>query len=206
MTDSLPQVDIALPRGDRTVIWPTLIAVGVAIVAALAWATIVGFFPLLLFVLILFGVTTGIPLVAAFVVIALLIVAIRSILRREWRRAISYAVPSVVVLAIVFNIGAIANLCREVGDRAHFYLMRSRYIAEVAAKSGSGQPRLLVWNWGGMLWSSKGVVYDESDEIMRPTADQTADWKSRAGSSELACGDYGFEPMGDHFYLAYFPC
>jgi len=206
MTDPPREGDSAsevLPD-DRIVAWPIILTVAVP----LAWAMIVGFFPILLFGLVIIGVSSGIPLTAALAVIALFpaIIAVRSILRGRWRRGISYAVLPIAALAIAFDVGGFMNLSREVGDRTHFYLMRTQYLAEVAANPSDGQPRLRVWNWGGMLWSSAGVVYDESDEIMRPAADQSADWKSRANNSELACGNYGFEPMGGHFYLAYFPC
>lgn len=206
MTNPLREADIVseVPPDDKIIVWPIILTVAVP----LAWATIVGFFPLLLLGFVIFGVSFGTPLVVALAVILLLfaIMAVRSILGGRWRRAISYAVPLVAALVVAFNVGGFINLCREVGDRTHFYLMRSQYVADLGAQPRDGQPRLRVWNWGGMLWASNGVVYDESDEIMRPAVDQSADWKSRANNSELACSGYGFEPLGSHFYLVYFPC
>jgi hypothetical protein len=204
MSNPLHEGLIASESDDKIILWPIILTV----VVSLAWAIAVGFFPLVLFALVIFGLSSGIPLAAALAVVAVFpaIAVVRSALRGRWRRAISYAVPAVVAVVVALDVDGFAKLSREAGDRAHFYLMRPQYVAEVAAKPSDGQPRLRVWNWGGMVWSSKGVVYDESDEIMRPVADQTADWKSRARNSELACDGYGVESLGNHFYLAYFPC
>jgi hypothetical protein len=63
-----------------------------------------------------------------------------------------------------------------------------------------------VFNWGGMVWASSGVVYDESDQVARPQERQSDDWRERASGTELACEGYGVRPLLDHYYLVSFPC
>jgi hypothetical protein len=189
-------------RPDSFVRWPLIV---VLVVSAL-WAVVVGFFPLLLFMLIFVFWLPAVLLLGAGM--AATLVAVAAARHKAWRRAVSAAVLPVAMVAIALNFTGFSQLCREVGDHVHFYLERSEYLAEVRATRNLGQPVLKVWNWGGMIWSSKGVVYDESDEIALPPEQQSAAWKNRVGRSggELVCRDYGFEPMGSHFYLAYFPC
>jgi hypothetical protein len=176
-------------------------------VTAILWLVWIGFpaelnfwpLDLLIFVPVIVLVMLGATVVAV-------VIIIRALRTKRWRSAISAAVLPLVAIAVcIYPYGAMQTL-REAGDRFHFYVMRSHYLAEVAARSNEAQPRLIVWNWGGMIWSSKGVIYDESDEIALPVTSQSADWKSRASGSELVCGDYSFEALGNHFYLTYFPC
>ena len=189
-------------KPDKIVLWPII----VGLVFTALWAVIVSFDPVLLFMLVVnFSVPATLLLGAG---LAATLVAIAAARRKAWRRAVSAAVLPAAIIAAGLNFTAFSRLCVEVGDRVHFYLKQSEYMGEVRAERSPGEPVLKVWNWGGMLLSSKGVVYDESDEIALPADQQSAEWKNRVSRSggELACNGYGFEPLGAHFYLAYFPC
>ena len=189
-------------KPDRFLRWPLIVVLAVTAL----WVVILGFFPVFLFMLVVFS---GLPAIFLFGAgVAATLVAIAAARRKSWRRAVSAAVLPLAMIAAALDFTGFNQLCAEVGDRAHFYLKRSEYLAEVGATRKPGEPVLRVWNWGGMFWSTKGVVYDESDEIALPPDQQSVAWKNRASSrrGELACGGYGFEPLGAHFYLAYFPC
>jgi hypothetical protein len=74
-----------------------------------------------------------------------------------------------------------------------------------------GAPRLWVLDVGDMIWSSRGYVYDESDEILRAPEAHSAAWTARAAHSELSCGYYarpfpGHLTFTRHWYLVSFPC
>jgi hypothetical protein len=203
MNEINPQTQIGTKNAkrDALVLWPAALAIGLPA----AWAVIAGFpevdipggfflFPLLLLA------WCGSTIAAAIVTIA----ALR---RGHWCRGGSAALLPIIFLVAALNFVGFAQLCREAGDRFHFYVMRRSYLAQVAATPSLGHPRLLIWNWGGMIFSTKGVVYDESDEIALPPDKQSMEWKTNPGLGELACeGGYAFEPMGDHLYLAWFPC
>ncbi len=93
----------------------------------------------------------------------------------------------------------------------HFLVKRPSYVEAIRATPPNGEPRLVVFNLGGMIWSSRGFVYDESDEVVREPSRQSSAWKARAQDSELGCG-YGAQPMlgsfafSRHWYLASFAC
>ena len=150
----------------------------------------------------------GIPLLlvlwfsAALVAVARGILAARSGFRR---RSLSLAVLPVLVLTAAVQPIAFVRFCCHVGDILHFEIMRPYYLAQVS-EMPNGAPRLAVFNWGGMVWASTGVIYDESDEVALPAGRQSVAWQERANRTDLVCEGYGVEPMGGHFYLGYFPC
>ena len=63
-----------------------------------------------------------------------------------------------------------------------------------------------MFNWGGDIAITIGVVYDESDEVILPADHQSEAWKLRVAQNELSCDGYTVQPMGGHFYLAEFRC
>ena len=91
-------------------------------------------------------------------------------------------------------------------DLLHFAARYPHYRAAIEALPDNSEPRLLVFNFGGMIWASRGVVYDESGEIEKPAAQQSEAWKRRADRTELGCGSYLYTPLIRRFYLADFPC
>jgi hypothetical protein len=91
----------------------------------------------------------------------------------------------------------------ETGERIHFHVMRRSYLEEVAKLPSTGEPRFVLWQWGG-FGVGHGVVYDESDEI--PLPERSSAWKKRVENTEAgACGVWG-TPLGDHFYLVRTGC
>jgi hypothetical protein len=103
------------------------------------------------------------------------------------------------------------HLCNDGGDVVHFIVERSSYLNEIRAIPLNGEPRLLVFNRGGMSWASRGYVYDESDEVVREVSQRSASWRARADKTELSCGYYarpfpGHFSFTQHWYLASFAC
>ncbi len=84
-------------------------------------------------------------------------------------------------------------------------------MSAVRATQCNGEPKLLTFNLGGMIWASRGFMYDESDEVVREHFTRSAGWKARAQNSELGCS-YGAMPipgpsaLTKHWYLASFAC
>jgi hypothetical protein len=139
------------------------------------------------------------------------ILTVRWLWRRVWQRAAISAVLPFVVLAASLNFLAFTRFCNNAGDAVHFYVRYSAYANAVRATEQSEGPRLLIFNLGGMIWASRGFVYDESDEVLKEPSTQSAGWKARAKNSELGCG-YGAIPMPgpssftQHWYIASFGC
>lgn len=156
------------------------------------------------FIYVLFGMTTIFLawLALAFASALLVIVAL---LQRDWRKAASWSVVTLVIgfSAIHHNyVRAYTNLA---GDALNFAVNLSHYRERIAAMPNDA-PKLVVFNRGGMIWASGGVVYDDSDEVRLPPGEQSAAWKARADRSELGCGGFHVTPLFGHFYLADFPC
>lgn len=94
-------------------------------------------------------------------------------------------------------------------DYEHFRAMRPSYDAAIATLPKDGH-RYDEFNWGGMLFASKGVVYDETDEVGLPFGRQSARWKKRMRPTDLTCGGEGpigeVMPLGGHYYVVSFGC
>jgi hypothetical protein len=139
-----------------------------------------------------------------------LVVSVRRIRRRDWSRAATSAVLPLVILIAGMQFRKF-HLCNYGGDVVHFMARRSAYLEEIRAFPPVGEPRLLVFNRGGMQWSSRGYVYDENDELLRSQTLRPARWTARADQTELSCGYYA-EPFPGHFsftqhwYIASFNC
>ena len=103
------------------------------------------------------------------------------------------------------------HLCNYGGEVVHFIARRSSYLEEIRTTPNDGNPRLLVFNRGGMVWASQGYVYDETDEVIRAESLRSSTWKARADQTELGCG-YLAQPFPGHFsftrhwYIASFDC
>jgi hypothetical protein len=137
--------------------------------------------------------------------------AVRSPRKRAWRQAVASLVLPLVIVGVGLNFTGFIRFCNTAGDTVHFYLRRPAYVKVVSATPPNGNARLVTINLGGMIWASRGFVYDESDEIMRETSAQSTGWKARAQNSELGCG-YGAVPipgpsaLAQHWYIASFAC
>jgi hypothetical protein len=122
-----------------------------------------------------------------------------------WSRAFSYFVLPLACIAAFSQPVFFLRNANYIGQVLNFEIMRPAYQARIDALPRTGEPKLVVFNRGGMVWHSEGVVYDESDEVVRPQADRTTAWKLRASNTELGCG-YWAGALSGHFYLADFDC
>lgn len=186
---------------DRIVYWPLFIVLLVSAVLVICRASPIG--PDFAYVLI------GTPLLLLVLILAAVPAAMRiPRLARggRWRCAASYAVLPSVVLVNIAGPLAYLRACDLVGDLIHFEIMRDTYIASIEHLPDGHTPKLVVFNWGGMIWSSAGVIYDQSDEVTLPPEQQSPAWLERASKTELGCGGYSVTSVGGHFYLAAFPC
>jgi hypothetical protein len=187
-------------------LWPVWAAIGLPLLLVMLNATPIG--PNFVFVMI------GVPALFftwACLGVWALIISARRIWRREWSGAMTSAVLPLVILIAALQFWEFIYLCNYGGDVLHFIARRSSYLEEIRATPRDGKPRLLVFNLGGMSWSSRGYVYDESDEVVRTESPQSAAWRERAAQTELSCG-YHAEPFPGHFkstqhwYIASFNC
>jgi hypothetical protein len=195
-----------LSRKNGASLWPLWVAIGFPLLLVALEATPLA--PDFVFVLVgvpaLLLVWTGLGFWAA-------ILAFRCLARREWKRAVIRALLPLVVLGASLQPMAFIRFCNNAGDAVHFYLRHPAYMQTVRATPTNGEPRLIIFNLGGMSWASRGFVYDERDEIMRDPSRQSPNWKVRAQESELGCG-YGAVPMpgpytlAKHWYIASFAC
>ena len=186
---------------DRMQRWPSVIAVGIPMLLIVIRATPVGAD----FVYVVMGIP-ALLLIWLLAAVAALAMALRSLKARAWRRSLSRAIlPLTVVAAFIqprFSIASI-NLA---GDLIHFEMVQSRYLAELATMPKTAEPKLVIFDWGGWITMSNGVVYDESDEVALPAGQRSPAWKARANDTELNCSAYAVRAIGDHFYLADFIC
>jgi hypothetical protein len=117
--------------------------------------------------------------------------------------------PGVLVVAsilLAFNFFPLVRGCNYLGGALRFSLTRSYYEQQIALLPVGDKPRLAVFIWGGMIWASRGVVYDESDEIAMPPGQQSALWKDKARGGELSCGNWDARRLWSHYYLVGFSC
>jgi hypothetical protein len=140
-----------------------------------------------------------------------LVASICHVRHRDWSQALISAVLPVVIICAATHFWGFVHFCNDAGDVVHFVAERPSYLRALRATQSNGDPRLAVFNRGGMIWASRGYVYDESDEIIRDESLQTSTWKSRARDTELGCGYFAKPFPGDfsfthHWYLASFGC
>jgi len=119
--------------------------------------------------------------------------------------------------ALVPVLGTAALLYgQHIGDVLRFEIERPSYVAAVAAlraggryndsvESDPGPPMVAYFPWGGMIWASYGVVFDETDQVAKPAAVRRAAWSDREVPTELKC-DGDALPVGGHFYVGRFAC
>jgi hypothetical protein len=189
------------PAPSRLLRWAAAIGLGVPIALIAFAASPLG--PNFFYVL------AGIPALLILWVVAgliALIVSIRSAMRKEWRRSVLAAILPVVLLIVAFDPVRFVRSCDYAGDVIHFMTMKSSYDRQIAAIPADQRPPLVVFDWGGMSFASKGIVYDETDQVALPKGSQSADWLAQAGHTELSCEGYGVRALWDHYYLASFPC
>jgi hypothetical protein len=126
--------------------------------------------------------------------------------RHCWRSAWVAAALPLVAAAAAFDIGGFVRGCNYAGDVLHFVVARPYYDRVIASLPAADEPRLAVFSWGGMSFASRGLVYDESDEVALPPGRRSAAWIANSHRAELACDGYSVRPLWSHFYLASFSC
>lgn len=125
---------------------------------------------------------------------------------RRWKLSAQAALLPVVVCLVGLNSWSFVRGCHYLGDVLHFVVARPYYEHIIADLPRDGRPRLAVFDWGGMIWVSRGLVYDESDEVALPPGRQSAQWLADPRLAELDCGGFIVQPLWSHYYLASFPC
>jgi hypothetical protein len=156
-----------------------------------------------------FYVIAGIPLLLTIWLGAAcwsLIICIASAMQRGWRSSLKFAVAPIAALIVCFYPVTFVRGAIYLGDVLHFTAAYPYYQRVVAQKAGEGAPRIIVFNWGGMVWASSGVVYDDSDEVSLPAGTQSAKWLASPDLAELGCGGFRARPLWSHYYLVFFPC
>lgn len=96
---------------------------------------------------------------------------------------------------------ATAAVSDRAGARLALLACRRQYQRVIAERPG----QIVVFNRGGMPWAFQAIVYDASDEILRPLSSRSSAWRARAERTELTCS-YAAYPLGDHFYAAHLSC
>ena len=187
-------------------LWPIWVAVGFPLLEIALEATPIA--PNFAFVMM------GLPslwLMWAISALCAAILAIRWLWKRDWWQAGISTVLPLVVLWAGLNSSTYIRFCNNTGDAIHFYARYPAYARAVSANAQTAEPKLLIFNLGGMSWASRGFVFDESDELMKEPSMQSPGWKVRAMDSELGCG-YGAVRMpgpsiyAEHWYIASFAC
>jgi hypothetical protein len=188
------------PPPHRVVRWPAIVAL------ALPATLIVLRAPPLASGFLYFIVMLALLVVASLAAVSALPFAVEAAWFGRWRRAASFAVLPVLALSAALLPWSFLRLLDEVGDTLHFQLARPYYQSVVAALPETGAPKLAVFDWGGVMIASHGVVYDESDEVALPPERQSRAWQARASRTTLSCEGYFVAPLGAHFYLGEFSC
>lgn len=135
------------------------------------------------------------------------IVVVRSTRKKLWPNAVSASLLPIVVLAVACNPFGFIRLCNQIGNAVNLLVTQSKYMEEIKNLPDTGEPRLIVFNRGGMIWASEGFIYDEADEAALPPEQQSVKWKIRAeNTAELSCGPYEAIPLWGHFYYGGFSC
>ncbi len=193
-------------ESSRISFWPLWVAIGLPLLLI-----VINSSPLAPnFVFVMIGLPALLLAWAALGIFALVITILR-LRKRAWRSALISAVLPIVVIGVSINLLGFIHFCNNTGDIVHFLVRRPSYLKAIEATPPNGRSRLLVFNRGGMSWSSRGFVYDESDEVLRDPSLQSPGWKDEAQNSELGCG-YGAQSIPGHFaftqhwYLASFAC
>ena len=131
-------------------------------------------------------------------------------LHRQWPRASVMAVFPLCAAIVWTNTDSLSHGVLDLGDSLHFYLWHADYVRRLEALPNDGR-KLAMFDLGGMIWAGRGILYDETDEVMLPTEKQSADWKARAQNTELFCGAATRPLLGPiglrrHWYLSSFWC
>lgn len=102
-----------------------------------------------------------------FTTVFLLLFFIVYILKRQWRRAISFGLlPAYIAATIVFP-QTLGGSLLLLGQSARFQANLPSYELEIAKLPNDGK-RFAMFQWDGFAGSSTLIIYDESDELSKP--------------------------------------
>jgi hypothetical protein len=144
---------------------------------------------------------TWIMLTGASVALGITLIRERVWLRVAWTLALPFLVYFLTIHTIWY--------LRGIVDVAHFQAVRPQYDAQIRRLRNDGH-RFAEFNWGGMLFASRGVTYDETGQLALPPNRQSPAFKARMKNTDLYCGGDApigaVRPLGDHYYLTLFGC
>ncbi len=133
--------------------------------------------------------------------------------QKRFGRALCLIGIPIFLAAFIFYLPQSLYVLNEGGDEVRFFFLRTSFLKDIAATARTNnQPKLIVWDSGGMIGASRAYVYDESDEISLPPDKRSAAWLERVDQTELSCGPIQAMPLPrildltTHFYLALLPC
>jgi hypothetical protein len=107
-------------------------------------------------------------------------------MRKAWKQCVVASALPILLLGVAFNPFGFVRACNYLGDVLHFVVAKPYYDQQIAALPADQRPRLVVFDWGGMVWASSGLVYDETDQVSLPSGRRSADWLELASHSELS--------------------
>ena len=100
--------------------------------------------------------------------------------RRHFRSVLS------IVLAPSIGICVFVGLSKSgvTPEWIRFEFQKSKYLSQVSQIQTPGVPRFKTWNWGGTGGAAVSnifytLIYDETDQILLPSAKRSSDWKQR---------------------------
>jgi len=126
--------------------------------------------------------------------------------RRAWKRSLSALVLPLFMAASLMLPRAFLTIWDTTSDWIRFELEKPGYWAKINTLNPEDGPRLAVFLWGG--WGGlgvRGIVYDESDEVLLDDSQRSLEWKKRIEKTDLSCGAVAFRMEG-HFHKTYFGC
>ena len=200
--------EIDPPVADAFLRWPMVVALALPVIALFLLETPAeefffwGYGTYLLLALLFAWVTAG---------VAGVFIAVRAATRNGWRRAASAAIAPLLVFPTLLYLESVWSFAEEAADVAHFYVMRSAYLARVDELPGERGTRVALFYWRSTMFNAYGVFYDESDEIMRPRDERSVAWQARIedkagctiGRVSRITDHVSFaKPLGEHFYFA----
>jgi hypothetical protein len=131
---------------------------------------------------------------------------IRCAQRHSWKESFLPGFLLVASIFVAFNFFPFVRGCNYLGGAIRFAANRSYYDHQVALLPADDKPRIGVFSWGGMIWSSQGLVYDESDEVALPLGQQSIAWRDNPHIGQLSCGNWDARHLWSHYYIVAFPC
>jgi hypothetical protein len=134
--------------------------------------------------------------------------AIRYARNKAWRKSILAAAFPLLLMLVASDPLRFTGFTQYAGDVLHFAAVKPGYDREIA-RLPSAQSRWREFNWGGMLFASRGVLYDESDEVALPAGRQSQAWLARARDTDLMCGGSAVprvQALWGHYFIAGFGC